>query len=95
MALSTWLPSVLHQGIVGVLSTKGDEVGVVEVEVVDATHKGGHVFLFESFGEGADQRRLAGTLDSVEAYHKGLGAIVGLEELEDEGDADGRFVVLE
>ena len=75
------------------LAAEGDEVGVVEVEVVYAADQGVHALGLEGRGEGPDQRGLAGALDAVEADDKGAVAMVRLEVLEDEGDAEGCLVV--
>lgn len=69
---------MLHQGIIGVLAGEGDEVIVIEIEVVYTTDQGVYTCVLKSLGESFDQGGLAGALDAVEANDEGA---IGLMRL--------------
>lgn len=93
--LLTRLTPVLHQGIVGIRLAQGQEVLVIQVEVIDATDESVDALALEGGGQGAHEGSLAGALDAVETDDKGPGGRVLGQVLEYEGNANGGLIVYE
>lgn len=87
---------MLNEGIIRVRLCESNLILTSEVELVYATDESRYILTLKSLAQGLDKGRLAGALDAVEADDKGaVGRLVAVEfELrEDEGEANGSFVI--
>jgi hypothetical protein len=91
------LAADLHERVIRMRGGETQLVRVSEIEVVYAHDLSAEAFaIAQSFGESFDECGLAYALHAIESDYEGPGwgrGLVLLEEVEDERDAEGGFVV--